>query len=220
MTAERESMDADEAREILARVKAAVVDTLDDLTRLWRQRAWLALGYASWDALCDAEFGVRMALPRDERREAVAELRAEGMSTRAIGSALGVADQTVRADLGRVREVTQSDPSPDRVTSLDGRERPATRPTPLPPIPAPPDPVEAIAESAADLRRLRIRADFMRWLAGVGPFDVDAGEMAYLIEGEDEWARIVRRQNDIGSYLFQLIEARPRGLRAVGRDRP
>lgn len=120
-------MDAEEARERVDRVKAAVTQAREDLVSLWRERAWLSLGYASWDELCDAEFGVRMALPREERREVVAELRAEGMSTRAIGSALGVSDTTVVRDLSTAScEAVE----PERVTSLDGRQRPATRQAP------------------------------------------------------------------------------------------
>ena len=61
-----------------------------------------------------------------------------------------------------------------------------------------------------------IRADFMRWLQGVGPFDVDASEMAELLEGDDEWARIERRRDDVTTYLARLVAERPRTLRSVG----
>lgn len=64
-------------------------------------------------------------LARDDRKELVGLLAAEGMSTRAIAPIVGASDQTVRADIERVREITQSDPRPATVTSLDGRERPA-----------------------------------------------------------------------------------------------
>lgn len=115
----------DEAREFVDHVRASVEDLKDWIIRAVKGRAWLALGYASWDEMCEAEFdGAVIRLPREERREAVASLREAGLSTRAIGSALGVADQTVRADLGRVRDFTQT---PETVTSLDGRERPATQ---------------------------------------------------------------------------------------------
>lgn len=127
MTLQPLEMDAEEARERVDRVKAAVTQAREDLVSLWRERAWLSLGYASWDELCDAEFGVRMALPREERREVVADLRAEGMSTRAIGSALGIGNGTVHRDLATVPSGTVE---PARISSLDGRERPATRPAP------------------------------------------------------------------------------------------
>jgi hypothetical protein len=44
-----------------------------------------------------------------------------GMSTRAIGSALGISNSTVAEDLDR----SESNSRPDKVTSLDGRLRPA-----------------------------------------------------------------------------------------------
>jgi len=138
---ERSAMSADEARERVDRVRTSVAQSREDLKTLHRERAWLSLGYASWDDLCDAEFGVRLALPREERREVVADLRAEGMSTRAIGSALGVPQRTIADDVRRVSETAQT---PTRITSLDGRLRPATRP------PAPPRPAPTIAEALAD----------------------------------------------------------------------
>jgi len=46
-----------------------------------------------------AEFGTLVRLPRDEREIVVSALRDDGMSLRAIGSALGVDDKTVRNDL-------------------------------------------------------------------------------------------------------------------------
>jgi len=67
----------------------------------WRGRVWIALGHESW-----AEWaGVHLAgmqLPRIERREVVAELHAEGMSTRAIATAVGAHHSTVADDLAGV----------------------------------------------------------------------------------------------------------------------
>lgn len=92
---------ADEARERLARVRAHVEQAGTDLTALYQGRAWLALGHDSWESLCDAELGgVRIALPRAERREVVAGMREAGLSTRAIGAAIGASEATVRRDLG------------------------------------------------------------------------------------------------------------------------
>lgn len=116
-------MPADEAHERLDRVRGHVSAAREDLTALYVGRAWLALGFASWDELCDAHLGARIALPRSERREAVTEMRQAGMSTRAIGSALGVDQKTISNDL-RSEELSSVE-QPARVISLDGRERPA-----------------------------------------------------------------------------------------------
>lgn len=130
-----------EARERLARVRSHVTAAWDDLIALHARRAWVALGHASWEALCDAELdGARIALPRQERREVVGQMRQAGMSTRAIGQAIGVSKSQVDRDLSTVPFGTVGESStgadapverPATVTSLDGRKRPASQPSPV-----------------------------------------------------------------------------------------
>lgn len=49
---------------------------------------------------CTREFGTsRLRLPREERAEVVASLRESGLSQRAIASATGLSQDTVRRDL-------------------------------------------------------------------------------------------------------------------------
>lgn len=111
---------ADEARERLARVRAHVEQAGTDLTALYQGRAWLALGHDSWESLCDAELGgVRIALPRAERREVVAGMREAGMPVRAIAAATGVSVGTVASDISR-SEVNTSE-----VLGRDGKTYPA-----------------------------------------------------------------------------------------------
>lgn len=152
---------AERIRAGVSRVRAWV----EDVTAAAVNGDWRTLGYESWDGYCDDVIGARIALPREERREFVLTMRESGLSTRAIGSALGVADQTVRADLGRVRDSTQL---PDTVRSLDGRERPATQPARAPAAPDPdpgdmaaviqpvpePDPAAAAVEEFPELTGL------------------------------------------------------------------
>lgn len=131
-------IELDEAKRRVDRVKSGVERIWDDLVVLYRERAWSVLGYQSWDALCDAEFGgTRIALPRQQRQEVVCDLRGAGMSTRAIGTALGVDHKTVVNDIRSTGEISPVD-LPVTITGLDGRTRTATptRPT------APPQPVE------------------------------------------------------------------------------
>ncbi|MGB8503256.1 MAG: hypothetical protein WCE29_13610, partial [Mycobacterium sp.] len=64
------------------------------------------LGYANWDAYCEAEFGsLRVRLPREERRDVVCSLREAGLSIRAIASATGIDKNTVQTDLAHVYEI-------------------------------------------------------------------------------------------------------------------
>lgn len=143
-------LSAAEAREKVDTVKALVSDAWTEVADLYRGRAWLALGYTSWDALCDAEFeGARIRLPREERQAVVGSLREAGLSIRAIAAATGADKDTVLNDLSGIRT-----PDPAPVTGTDGKSyspiqppRPApaladqrTEPAPPGPAPSPPMP--------------------------------------------------------------------------------
>lgn len=93
------ALTAAEARERIDRVKGHVDQISEDVLQLWHGLAWQALGYDDWYSMCDAEFEVRIQLPREKRQELVADLSSEGMSTRAIGAAIGVSHPTVLTDL-------------------------------------------------------------------------------------------------------------------------
>jgi len=116
------------AKALTAEIRAAmrnviewVATAVDLIERAWAMRADTALGYESWDAYCRAEFAAlrEIRIPTDVRPEIVAALAEAGMSTRKIGSALHLADQTVRADLKRAHTpltlVTTTD-SPDHTS--------------------------------------------------------------------------------------------------------
>jgi hypothetical protein len=57
-------MTPDEAREFVRQVRGSVQEIRDWIIREVQGRAWMALGYASWDQLCEAEFdGAVIRLP-------------------------------------------------------------------------------------------------------------------------------------------------------------
>jgi len=89
------------ARSLTDEIRETLTVAYDKLVEAWRGRADLALGYDSWDAYCASEFTeARMLRPtHEQRREIVSQMRSEGMSTRAIGSALGADHSTVVRDL-------------------------------------------------------------------------------------------------------------------------
>jgi len=69
------------------------------LAEIHQHRQWEDLGYASFEEACDDYLGGwRLAFPPTERREVVADLTGQGMSTRAIASTLGVSKSTVADD--------------------------------------------------------------------------------------------------------------------------
>ena len=108
-----------EAQHLVGQINATVADLLDLVERLYRGRGWEALGYQSWADLCRAEIVVPK-LDRTDRAELVQALRGMGLSSRAIGPALGISKDTVMRDLATV-----SDETVDEVVGLDGRRRPA-----------------------------------------------------------------------------------------------
>lgn len=74
------------------------------------------LGYASWTAYMADVFGdAPLRLERDARQELVAELTAEGMSTRAIAPIVGVSQMQVVRDAQASPETNVS-PAPDFMT--------------------------------------------------------------------------------------------------------
>jgi hypothetical protein len=87
-------------------------DLWQDLCRLYTGRAWDALGYGSWDDYCSAELRGGITLPREDRPTVVRSLRDAGLSTRAIASAVGVSDFTVREDLSTARNHAVEPSSP------------------------------------------------------------------------------------------------------------
>lgn len=111
----------------------SLVELQQDITDAYHARDWQTLGYDTWEAYVAGEFGHALPrLGRDERRELVVSLRAEGLSTRAIASATGSSVGTVHGDMATCSELNTSDdeddadpelePKPERpVTGLDGK---------------------------------------------------------------------------------------------------
>lgn len=65
------------------------------------------------------------------RSALVAQLRTQGMSIRQIAVETGLPKSTIADDLRQLSDAGQLD-QPERITGVDGRDRPATRPTPTP----------------------------------------------------------------------------------------
>ena len=117
-----EVLSADDARSLIGRMRGEINMLKRHVTDLYEGRAWLALGYESWDELCDAELDGFFVLPRADRQAFHIELRTKGMSTRAIAAVTGVSDGTVRNDLTGAQDYAP-------VTGTDGKTYPATKPT-------------------------------------------------------------------------------------------
>lgn len=110
-----------EARALTDRIKVAVDVVWELVIDAYQRRAWVALGYATWDDYTTREFGTsRLRLPREERPDVVCSLREAGLSTRAIVAVTGLSKGTVGEAIGAGAQ----NRAPD-TTGLDGKTYPA-----------------------------------------------------------------------------------------------
>lgn len=135
--AERRDSTPEEARQRAERLRAGIVrysEMRQDIADAFAARDWLALGYNNWADYVDAEFGEQLAqLARGERRQAVQDLRSQGLSTRRIASVTGASRNTI------AKQVAHIEP-PEKVTGSDGKTYSAIRPVPQAPEPERPTP--------------------------------------------------------------------------------
>lgn len=117
----------EEARALTDEIRASMEELAPVVTRAYKGRVWIALGYESWEAWVAGELGGPLRLGRNDRKQAVAELRQAGMSTRGIGTALGVHHDTIAEDVKELSEIRQL---PDSLTGTDGKTYSAVRPDP------------------------------------------------------------------------------------------
>lgn len=107
-------LEVSDARRLTERIRLVAVTVSDNLDKLKslvvearEGNVHIVLGYASWTAyLADVLGQTPLRLERDVRQELVAELNAQGMSTRAIAPIVGVSHQSVANDLEGVKKLT------------------------------------------------------------------------------------------------------------------
>lgn len=107
-----------QARKVTDDIRTLGENLIEKVTVAYRGRVWLALSYKSWDEWKAGELA-GVELPRD----VIPALRAEGLSHRAIATVTGLSKGTVANELPKDGQL----PEPDRITGLDGKERPSTR---------------------------------------------------------------------------------------------
>ncbi|WP_280359326.1 hypothetical protein [Nocardia otitidiscaviarum] len=114
---EQPAVTAEEAQALTEQIRDCVERAWELIKQAFLSRAWIALGYATWDEYCAAEFDrARIRIPREERTEVVASMREIGMSTRAIAAATGLSVGTAHAAAAGVQNRT-----PDSVVGFDGK---------------------------------------------------------------------------------------------------
>ena len=127
------SMSPASAEQVTVQIRTVLDRGWEYIALAYKGRAFVALGYPTWDAYVDARFGdFRIAVPREHRQQAVAALAGVRMSVRAIASLLGVGVGTVHREM--MSEPGVPDGTPDgqdhsSTLGLDGKQYPRRRPT-------------------------------------------------------------------------------------------
>jgi hypothetical protein len=191
-------LDKATARGLVDKITASLDEIRDAIIQLWDGKGWVTLGYPSWQDLCEAEFRMKLQLPTTERISVVHDLTKRGMSSRAIGSALGVDQKTVVND----RHAGEEDSSPGTTIGLDGKRYH---------IPPPPEPRNIHPNISIDPPREptpvpppNFRVDPV---GHMGTIDRVAGELLLLLGRADARHDPAKRRVLLGD-LAAAIEAR------------
>ena len=124
------TLSAEDAYRLTQRIRTAASgarEAMETLSVLGEEAraggAHAAMGFASWTDYLSSTLGASpMRLDREQRRELVAYLAGEGMSTRAIAPIVGVGDSTVQRDLGARPPRGGAGPPPCAGPALDPRQ--------------------------------------------------------------------------------------------------
>lgn len=132
----------DVARDLTTKIRKTLEFTWELVVQAFEGRAWLALGYKTWNDYCVKEFGNQhIAIPREDRNEVVGSLRDAGLSVRAISGATGLGVGTVSRSITATSSNSKVDPgsgvpngTPDDKPQkgLDGKTYNRSTPKPKP----------------------------------------------------------------------------------------
>ena len=171
----------------------------------------LGLGVDDW---VETRLGgyVRMSIP--ERREAVAELTEEGMSTREIGAVLGVGKSTVADD--RDAAVQERTPEPEGPrTDEPNVEASVQDRTPEPDHSAADAYIAEMAEADLTLQRARACKKAMHAITSVSSVasELEAIAEALIHDRDYPWEESIERSMETLSRLREAVT--PAGLRRI-----
>jgi len=128
------NMSPSSAEQVTVQIRTVLDRAWEYIALAYKGRAFVALGYASWDDYVDARFGdVRISVPREHRTQVVNTLAGVRMSVRAIAKLLGVGVGTVHRELSKSAVPNGTPGGGDErppTIGLDGKEYPSRR-TPI-----------------------------------------------------------------------------------------
>lgn len=197
------SYTAEEAREVTDRIRTGMESVYHLIRSAYRGRAWIALGYSSWDEYVTREFGnLHLRPPLEERQQVVLSLREAGMSTRAIAAATQLSKDTVHREIG----AGVSNETPDGVPPIQGMDGKSYQPTQMPPSGEVVEDAEVVAE-ASEAVVLEGQSSIDELLdrpaseAGVELLDLDARDE----QERDRAKRVLASFNGTGSAAVPML---------------
>ena len=121
------------AEQITLQIRSMLERAWDYVAIAYQGRAYLALGYRTWDEYVEARLGdLRLTVPCEQRAAAVQAMSHARMSVRAIAKVLGVGVATVHRELahhGEAPRKPQDRSDPALIQGRDGKTYPRRRRT-------------------------------------------------------------------------------------------
>jgi hypothetical protein len=119
----------DAVRASVKRAKQSLEKAAEEIVWQVEMQAWRTLGYSSWNAMREAEYGeAAFMVPRKDRPELVGRMRRAGLTQQEIAATAGVTERTVRSDLS-TGNVSGSEPGHSDapfITNSRGQVRPTS----------------------------------------------------------------------------------------------
>lgn len=128
---------AADVRASIGRARRSLEKAAEEIVWQVEMEAWRTLGYSSWTAMREAEYGgAAFMVPAKNRPELVARIRAAGLTQQEVADTAGVTERTVRRDENRTNvrlddsaddiidaEIVEDDePDPDATTDPEPSE--------------------------------------------------------------------------------------------------
>ncbi|WP_114202350.1 hypothetical protein [Janibacter anophelis] len=112
-----------DVRSSIDSAKASLEKAAEQIVWQIENRVWTVLGYDSWNEMREAEYGgAAFMVPKAERPELVARMRAQGLTQQEIADTAGVSQTQVQRDLN----TQMGNDRPAVVTNARGQQRPAS----------------------------------------------------------------------------------------------
>lgn len=94
-----------DVRASIRRARKSLEDAASEIVWQIEMEAWCTLGYSSWTAMREAEYGgAAFMVPSKSRPEIVARIREAGLTQREAAATAGVTEQTIYNDERKARD--------------------------------------------------------------------------------------------------------------------